>query len=294
MKFQKKNNMRNLINLLRPILHTVLPKNRLGDKIYSFFNFIINHHGRFPRNRMLFQDYMYKMKTSNEMINPLRIFITDKEFGKMYIRYIIGDEFNVPTLKILRTYKEVLNYKFPSRCVIKPTHMSGHLIIKKEEDDVDLKKIKKWFSMNFYDRSREANYKTLAPKVIVEEVIFDNANLWDYKFFCYKGVPKLIQIDHGRYTNHTLSLFTSSWIKQNYSITFKQYPDKIHKPTNLDQMLSGVSKIAKSLNLDFIRIDTYTNGQKFFIGELTNLHGNASEHFYPPFGQLSASKTLFE
>ena len=30
--------MRFLINILRPMLHTVLPKNRLGDKIYSFIN----------------------------------------------------------------------------------------------------------------------------------------------------------------------------------------------------------------------------------------------------------------
>ena len=59
--------------------------------------------------------------------------------------------------------------------MIKPTHLSGHLIIKKEEDGVDLEKIKKWFSMNYYDRSREANYKTLVPKVIVEEMIFNES-----------------------------------------------------------------------------------------------------------------------
>ena len=290
--------MRFLINILRPILHTVLPKNRLGDKIYSFINFIINHRGRFPKNRMLFNDYMYKMKTSNEIVNPLRVFITDKEFGKMYTRFIIGYEFNVPTLKILRTYKEVLNYKFPSRCVIKPTHMSGHLIIKKEEDDVDLKKIKKWFSMNFYDRSREVNYKTLTPKVIVEEVIFNENNIKDYKFFCYKGVPKLISVDIDRYVNkgknHQRKYLNTSWIDQNFSILYPRYEKNIDKPSNLNSMLSAVTNIATSTNLDFIRIDTYTNNQKFFIGELTNLHGNASEHFYPPFGQLSASKTLFE
>ena len=75
--------MRFLINSLRLILHTILPKNRFGDKIYSFINFVINHRGRFPRNRMLFNDCMYKIKTSNEMIDPLRVFITDKEFVKM-------------------------------------------------------------------------------------------------------------------------------------------------------------------------------------------------------------------
>ena len=84
--------MRFLINILRLILHTILPKNRPGDKIYSFFNFIVNHRGRFPRNRMLFNDYMYKIKTSNEIVNPLRVFITDKEFAKIYISVAPNDK----------------------------------------------------------------------------------------------------------------------------------------------------------------------------------------------------------
>ena len=290
--------MRFLINLIRPILHTILPKNRTGDKIYSFINFIINHRGRFPRNRMLFNDYMYKIKTSNEIVNPLRVFITDKEFAKIYIRRIVGDEFNVPTLKILRSYKEVLKYKFPSQCVIKPTHMSGHIIIKKEEDEIDLEKIKKWFSMNFYDRAREANYKTLVPKIIVEEIIFNEDNLADYKFFCYKGVPKLIQVDIDRNVKkgvyHKRKFLNTFWIDQNYSILYPRYEKNIDKPTNLNSMLSAVTKIAKSTNLDFLRIDTYTNNQKLFIGELTNIHGNAAETFYPSSGELAATKIIFE
>ena len=286
--------MRFLLDSLRTVLGIILPKNKLGDKIYSFLNFIVNHHGRFPRNRMLFNDYMYKLKISDEITNPLRVFITDKEFAKIYIRSVIGDEFNVPTFKILETYEEVLSYKFPSECVIKPTHMSGSIIIKKEKDDVDLKKIKKWFSMNFYKRARETNYKTLIPKIIVEEIVFGDKNLWDYKFLCYKGMPKLIQIDHDRYVNHKLTLLTPNWIKQNYSITFEQYEGKIDKPINLYAMLSTVTKLAKSTNLDFIRIDTYTNNKKFFIGELTNIHGNAAETFYPSSGELSATKIIFE
>ena len=75
--------MRFLINSLRTVLNVILPKNKLGDKIYSFFNFIVNHRGRFPRNRMLFNDYMYKLKISDEISNPLRVFITDKEFAKI-------------------------------------------------------------------------------------------------------------------------------------------------------------------------------------------------------------------
>ena len=31
----------------------------------------------------------------------------------MYVKSQIGDEYNVPTLKILRSFKEVQNFEFP-------------------------------------------------------------------------------------------------------------------------------------------------------------------------------------
>ena len=75
------------------------------------------------------------------LLNSLRFLIKDKEFFKIYIKDVLSDEFNIPTLKMLQSYKEVLSYKFLPQCTIKPTHISGHLIITKEED-VDLEKIK--------------------------------------------------------------------------------------------------------------------------------------------------------
>jgi len=48
-----------------------------------------------------------------------------------------------------------------------------------------------------------------------------------------------------------------------------------------------------STNLEFIRIDTYSDNNKFYIGELTNLHGNAAEIFYPSTGEEEASKIIF-
>ena len=116
---------------------------------------------------------MFNLKTSSQIINPLRVFITDKEFGKFYIKSVVGDDYNVPTYKVLKSPNEVDNYIFPDECVIKPTHMSGYVILKKKNDAVDTNRVKKWFSMNFYNRSRERNYKDLIPKVIVEEMVLE-------------------------------------------------------------------------------------------------------------------------
>ena len=85
--------------IFRNLIHFLLPKNRFGDKIYSFINFFVNHK-RFPTEKKLFNDYFYKIKTTNEILDPLRIFLSDKEYVKMYVKSQIGDEYNVPTLKI--------------------------------------------------------------------------------------------------------------------------------------------------------------------------------------------------
>ena len=62
--------MRKIIILIRNVLDFILPETQLGDKIYSYINFIFNHKGRFPKNQVLFNDYMFNLKTSSEIINP--------------------------------------------------------------------------------------------------------------------------------------------------------------------------------------------------------------------------------
>ena len=153
--------------------------------------------------------------------------------------------------------------------------------------------IDKGYAVTVIDNLITGN-KDLIPKVIVEEMVFGEKNLSDLKFFCFKGKAKLIQIDHDRYINHTLSLYDINWKRQNYSITFEQYKQNIEKPENFENIIEVVNKLASNLELEFIRIDTYANNEKFYIGELTNLHGNAAEIFYPKSGELDASKIIFD
>ena len=51
---------------------------------------------------MIFNDVIYRMKISDEILDPLRIFVTDKEYAKIYTKSIIGEEFTVPTIKIFQ------------------------------------------------------------------------------------------------------------------------------------------------------------------------------------------------
>jgi len=286
--------MRSLVDFIRILLHNILPKNRIGDKIYAFINFVFIHR-RFPTNKMIFNDVIYRLKISDEMLDPLRIFVTDKEYGKIYIKSLVGEEFIVPTLKIFQKYEELIDYNFPSECCIKPTHLSGEFILKVQDTKINYEKIKKWFSMNYYYRSREANYKFLKPKVIVETLVFNDSNIRDYRIFCYKGKAKLILVDcmpkHSSQT-HRRSFYDPKWNQLNIKLKVKD-SETLPKPSNLEQMISITEKICS--NFDFIRVDIFTDGTKCFVGEITNIHANASNKFIPlsGSGEKTASETIF-
>ena len=159
-----------------------LPENRVGDELFSYFLFQ-HSHGRSPTNQMLFNDVLYRIKTTDEIINPLRVFVSDKEFVKIFISAIVGSRYNVPTIATLKSQAEVDVFDFPPDCCIKPTHASGLYILRKSGEYIEKETIKKWLSINYYRVGREANYKTLIPKIIVEPLIFNSIDLEDYRFF---------------------------------------------------------------------------------------------------------------
>src|SRR5712692_8857023 len=127
------------INLKMPIssmLRKLTPYNRLGDKLICLHDFYMSH-GRIATNKLIFNDVLYKIKTTDEIINPLRVFVTDKEFVKLFVKAVVGDQHTVPTLTVLHSMDEVRKYTFPSECCIKPTHACGHVIFRKNGEEID-------------------------------------------------------------------------------------------------------------------------------------------------------------
>jgi hypothetical protein len=268
----------------------VLPHNRFGDNLYHRLLFLSKHR-RLPRNRMMWNDVLFRIKTSDEIHDPLRVFVSDKELVKTYIKATVGDEYNVPTIAVLKSPAEVDGFAFPDRCIIKPTHASAQYILRRCGEPIDLERIKGWFRMNYYFAGREVNYKTLRPKVIVEPLVFDSADLTDYRFFCVDGVPKLIQLDMDRHTRHTRKLFDPEWREMDFCILYPKSDRVIPKPDCLPEML----RVARALSapFSFVRIDLYSDGQKVICGEITNVSANAGGIFNPLSAEEKASHILW-
>ncbi len=268
----------------------MIPENRFGDRLFAFVNFAVRHR-RLPTNKRIFNDVLYRIQTTNEILDPLRVFVTDKEFAKLYVKAVVGDKFNVPTIDVIRNADAVEHYDFPANCCIKPTHASGKVIRRTSNEPIDRTEIRSWFSLNYYKNGREANYRTLQPKIIIEPLIFDSANNDDYKLFCLDGNVKLILMNVDRYTNHTRRFFDADWHAMDFSIGYPMSKTIPARPGNLEEMLAVAQKLSSGFG--FVRVDIYSNGETCYVGEITNCHARASQRFIPSTGEREASELIF-
>lgn len=282
-------NLNELLHLESNILLKLLPKDRRGDDLFALINFVRTHK-RYPSNEAIYNDVLHKIKTSNEILDPLRVFVSDKEFVKTFIKSVVGDEFNVPTLKILKSIEEVKQYKFPQDCFIKPTHSSTKFILRENDGSLDIKQIESWFSHNYYDLSREVNYRYLKPKVIVEPILSLNPN--DYKIFCFNGKPKLIWVDYNRATNHQRNFLDLDWNEIPITLKYPRGQTLPQKPKHLKLMIDLASKLSRDFSL--IRVDFFVIDETIFVGEITNCSGSALAKFDSFKSELIASEIIFQ
>src|SRR5262245_44810079 len=95
------NSLTQIFNNLRmrifSVLRKLIPYNRFGDKLICLHDFF-GSHGRIATNKLIFNDVLYKIKTTDEIVSPLRVFVTDKEFVKLFVKAVVGDQHTVPTV----------------------------------------------------------------------------------------------------------------------------------------------------------------------------------------------------
>ena len=277
-------NLRPLRFVLPTRIRRSLPPGSYADYLVSILD-SVRELRRWPklRNPSLFNDHLLRLRADGSLYDPLRQFVTDKEYVKHYITATVGREYIIPTISIYRTAAEVQHMELSHLpCVIKPTHMSGPIhICVDAHTRPDKTMMTSWLNDNYYRASREANYRYLQRKIIVEEFFSVDGRLPpnDYKIFCFHGQPKLIEVDAGRFDRHTRNFYDVSWNRLPFAIKYPARPQTDPKPRHLSRML----EIASVLSRPFpsIRVDLYAHSGKIKVGELTNCHGGGTEFVNP-------------
>ena len=261
-----------------------LPAGRVTDRIVGILEFVARQ-GRLPilREPVLFNDRLLKLRIDGSLLDPLRQLVTDKEYVKYYIAGVVGKQYTLETFEVLRDDEDVDSFVVKRRpCVIKPTHMSGPVLLCVDSHTgVELNLLRKWLRSNYYRSSREANYRFLEPKIIVEE-FFPGARQTvphDYKIFCFHGQPKLIEVDAGRFVNHTRNFYDTAWNRLDITVRYPGGERTDPKPRLLATMLEVAHKL--SAPFPSIRVDMYANDNTLKVGELTHCHGGGGELIRP-------------
>lgn len=236
--------------------------------------------------------------------NPMYPIIVDKYKVREYVSERVGDNYLIPLLGKWDSLDAINIDSLPEQFVLKCNHDSGGISICQDKSRFDWNKEKKKLAIhmrqNHYYLSREWAYKEVKPCIIAEKYMQDKktGELRDYKFFCFSGEPRYVQVDFNRFVNHKRNIYNLDWNFIDLTIKCPNAPNQfIEKPENFDVML----EVAKKLSVGFpqVRVDLYSVNGDVYFGELTLYHGSGFEKFTPEkygeeFGSyidLSLSKT---
>lgn len=218
--------------------------------------------------------------------NPMYTLFSDKYAVRKYVADKISEKYLIPLLGHWENVDEIDFRDLPKQFVLKCNHDSGGVIICRDKKSFNIddakKKLRKHFARNYYYLSREWAYKDIKKCIICEKYMIDeeSGDLRDYKFFCFNGVPKLIQVDFDRFTDHKRNLYSTNWELLDLTIKCPNDPNRIiPKPEKLEEMLELASELSRGYPQ--LRVDFYFVNGNVYFGELTVYHGGGIEKFTP-------------
>lgn len=253
------------------------------DKIYLQLRFRLEMGKKLDLNNpKSFTEKIQWLKLNNR--KQEYITMVDKYSVKDYVGKLIGKDYIIPLIGVWDKVDEIKFDGLPSQFVLKTTHGGGGsgVIVCRDKSKLDITDVKRKLNnslkFDIYKNYREWPYKNVPRKIIAEQLleIPDKEDLTDYKFFCFNGEPKYIQVIQDRNTEETIDFFDTYWNHQPFvglNPKCRNANTIPSKPKKLEEMIEVARKLSK--DIPFVRVDVYNIDSKVYFGELT---------FYPASG----------
>lgn len=213
--------------------------------------------------------------------------MVDKYAVKQYVTEKIGQDYVIPILGVWNRVEDIDFESLPERFVLKTTHDSGGIVVCKDKTQLDIasakKKLKNFLKRDYYGQNREWPYKNVPHRIIAEAYMEDSATaeLRDYKFFTFDGVPKVLYIAQGRgkADSTVADFFDMDFNHLPFTIDHNMAPVPPEKTGNFELM----KKLAAALSegTPQLRVDFYEVDGKVYFGEMTFFHCSGMEAFHP-------------
>lgn len=228
--------------------------------------------------------YWYKVFFRPKILNQL----VDKYEVRAYVKEKIGEKYLNEFYGVYYKVSEVDFEGLPNEFVIKGVHASSYNLIVKDKSKLNKRKasklFKKWLRTNQYYRTgQEWAYKDVQPKLMVEKMLIENGqtSLTDYKFYCFNGKAKFLEVHLDREEQHKRGFYDLNFEKMpfRYVSLEKSIQKEIAKPSNFDEMKMLSEKLAN--NFPFVRVDFYSIKGRSIFGEMTFYPSDGRKDFIP-------------
>jgi hypothetical protein len=212
--------------------------------------------------------------------------LADKYAVRAHVASTIGEEYLIPLLWQGEDPRAIPFSRLPANYVIKPNHSSGQVILVRGEEadrEAIIREVSGWLASDYYWKDREYQYYGIKPRIVIEEYLEnqDDGGPLDYRFWCFGGVPAVIQVDN--HAHDINPFFDAQW--NHLDLYYRKNATRPHiaKPRCLEQMYELASRLSQGMG--FVRVDLYNVQGRVYCGELT---------FTPTGGILKFSPSVWD
>ena len=218
---------------------------------------------------------------------PILTQLVDKYAVRAYVKDKIGEHYLNELYAVYTKASDVNFDTLPNQFVIKGVHGFRYNLIVPDKSKLNKRKayylMAKWMRQDHYKRGGlEWAYKNVPPRLIAEKFLseMDKNVINDYKFFCFNGEPKFVQIDLDRGTNNFRAFYDTKWNKMDlFHEENPIYQDELKQPSNFNEMVDLARKLAD--RFPFVRVDFYSIDGQTIFGEMTFYPSDARKDFHP-------------
>lgn len=219
-----------------------------------------------------------------------RLALMQKCADKLAVReYVKNNGYDNCLNTLLGVYKKACEIDYsslPDRFVLKASHGSAMNYIVKDKNTFPRKQagmmMDSWMHQNIAWGGREWVYLNMPRHIIAEAYLEDETGgLQDYKFFCFNGEPRFLQVTGGRFSEHKFQNFYDlEWNLLPFGKDLPSNPD-IHvlKPNQFEFMIKMSRDLCKPFQ--FVRVDLYQANGKVYFGEMTFFPAGGAPDFKP-------------
>lgn len=252
---------------------------------------IIRHYSRFAGGRkpngdqpVLFSEKLqwYKLHDRSELM--------PKVSNKYTLRQYVQDCGHPELLnEVLGLYTSAWDIDFdglPQRFVLKGTHGSGFNIIVKDKSKLNKLATRlmldSWLRQSIAWSGREWVYDAMPRHILAEKYLQDESGeLRDYKFYCFNGEPRFMQLEDGRDSDHnSRNFYDMDWNLLPFGKGMPHNPSlNLPRPHGFERMQQLARELSKPFQ--YVRVDFYLVNEKIYIGEMTFFPAGGMPDFTP-------------